>query len=225
MKIHFLLFHTTFEHIIAPKATGGKPDQRPLQNTCLSLTMGHMFKRVKRGISAFFIVISLLVFQSPNLYAAQSAHYILNESTIGAGGLMQSSSASYIGQDSIGSLGVGQAASTNFQVQAGATTTSDPALAVSVNGTVNFTTFSAATPATATTTFTVLNYTTYGYVAQIVGNPPSSGPTTLSAMSTTGPSAAGTSQFGINLVANTSPISIGANPNNGQFGFGTSAQL
>jgi len=184
-----------------------------------------MLKRVQRGVSAFFIAISILVLQASNLYAApsQSAHYVLNESTIGAGGLMQSSSANYTGQDSIGSLAVGGAASTNFQVQAGATTTSDPALAVSVNGTVNFPTFSATTPATTTTTFTVLNYTTYGYVAQIVGNPPSNGATTLSAMSTTGPSVAGSSQFGINLVANTSPASVGANPNNGQFGFGTVA--
>lgn len=39
-------------------------------------------------------------------------------------------------------------------------------------------------------------------------------------MATNGPSVVGTSQFGINLVANTLPISIGANPDNGSFGFG-----
>lgn len=182
-----------------------------------------MLKRVQRGISAFFIAVSLLVFGAPNIYAAQSAHYILNESTLGAGGLNQSSSASFIGQDAIGSIGVGTAASTNFQVQAGSVTPSDPNLSVAVNGTVNFTTFSAAAAATATTTFTILNYTTYGYVAQIVGNPPSNGTTTITPMGTTSPTAsvAGTSQFGINLVANTLPTSVGANLNNGQFGFGS----
>jgi hypothetical protein len=185
--------------------------------------MGHMLKRVQRGISAFFIAVSILVLQAPNLYAAQSAHYMLNESTVGAGGLNQSSSASYLGQDSIGNLGVGQSASTNFQVQAGSVTPSDPVLSVAVNGTVNFTTFSAATAATATTTFTVLDYTTYGYVAQIIGNPPSNGATTIAAMGTVSPTASvvGTSQFGINLVANTLPTSVGSNLNNGQFGFGS----
>jgi hypothetical protein len=33
----------------------------------------------------------------------------------------------------------------------------------------------------------------------------------------------GIEQFGINLVANTLPISFGANPDNGQFGFGSVA--
>jgi hypothetical protein len=42
-------------------------------------------------------------------------------------------------------------------------------------------------------------------------------------MSTTGPSQAGVEQFGLNLVANTSPVSLGANPNHGQFGVGSAA--
>jgi hypothetical protein len=40
-------------------------------------------------------------------------------------------------------------------------------------------------------------------------------------MSTTTTSQIGVEQFGINLVANTSPTSFGANPDNGQFGFGS----
>ena len=39
-------------------------------------------------------------------------------------------------------------------------------------------------------------------------------------MATAGPSQVGIEQFGINLVANTSPVSFGSNPDNGQFGFG-----
>ena len=39
-------------------------------------------------------------------------------------------------------------------------------------------------------------------------------------MATTAASQAGVEQFGVNLVANTSPVNFGANPDNGQFGFG-----
>lgn len=39
-------------------------------------------------------------------------------------------------------------------------------------------------------------------------------------MDTLGVSQPGVEQFGINLVANTSPSSVGSNPDNGQFGFG-----
>lgn len=153
-----------------------------------------------------------------------SSHYVFNESSIGSGGLNNSASASYTGFDAIGSIGIGSSASTNYQVASGPVTPFDPALSVSINGTVNFATaFSAAAASTATTTFTVSNYTTYGYVAQIYGNTPTNGTTSITAMGTTSPtaSAAGTSQFGINLVANTLPTSVGANLSNGQFGYGT----
>lgn len=189
-----------------------------------------MSKRLKSGVAAFLVVSCSVVCGTSPLYAApsQSSNYKFNESAIGSGGLIQSSSASYQGRDSVGDIGVGSASSANYQIAAGSTTTNDPALSVAVNGTINFNAFSSATATTATTTFTVLNYTTYGYIVQIIGNAPSNGSTTINAMDPAGPtfpgaSVAGTSQFGINLVANTSPVSVGANPNNGQFGFGTVA--
>jgi hypothetical protein len=43
---------------------------------------------------------------------------------------------------------------------------------------------------------------------------------TISNMTTTNVSQVGIEQFGLNLVANTSPTSFGANPDNGSFGFG-----
>lgn len=189
-----------------------------------------MLKRLRSSLYVF-LAVALGIFISPSsLHAlpSESANYKFNESTIGSGGLIQSSSTNFQGRDSLGDISVGNAASSNYQIDSGSTTTDDPALSVSVNGTINFNDFSSATATTATTTFTVLNYTTYGYIVQIVGNAPSSGATTINAMDPAGPtfpgaSVAGTSQFGINLVANTSPISVGANPDNGQFGFGTVA--
>jgi hypothetical protein len=184
-----------------------------------------MSKRLKRGLYLFLLIAFFVSCQTVNVSAepSQSTNYRFNESSIGSGGLIQSSSANYQGRDSLGDIGVGNASSSNFQIDAGSTTTDDPALSVAINGTVNFGDFTATSATTTTTTFTVLNYTTYGYIVQIVGDTPSSGSTTLAPMTTTGPSVAGTSQFGINLVANTLPTSVGANPDNGQFGFGTVA--
>jgi hypothetical protein len=154
----------------------------------------------------------------------QSANFRFDETSIGAGGLIQSSSNSFQAGTAIGDLGVGNSASSNFQIEAGSKTTDDPALAVAfINANANFGDFSATTPATTTATFSVSNYTSFGYVVQIVGSPPSDGSHTITAMSTTAGSSPGTEQFGINLVANTSPTSFGANPDQGQFGFGVAA--
>lgn len=171
------------------------------------------------------MLIFLLYFDvSAHAAPSASTNYKFNESAIGSGGLNQSSSASYQGRDSVGDIGIGNSASSNYQVNAGSTTTNDPSLSVAVGGaSVNFGSFTASSATTSTATFTILNYTSYGYIVQIAGNPPSNGVTTLTAMASNGPSVAGTSQFGINLVANTSPASFGANPNVGQFGFGVAA--
>lgn len=155
---------------------------------------------------------------------SQSPNYRLDESTLGAGGVLQSSSANYQASSTTGDIAVGNSTSQNFQVDAGSKTTNDPTLSFSMNSNgVNFGSFTPANATVTTATFSVSNYTSYGYVVQIVGNPPSNGNHTIPALSTTSTSQAGIEQFGINLVANTSPVSVGANPNNGQFGFGTAA--
>ncbi len=156
--------------------------------------------------------------------ALQSANYQIDETSVGSGGLIQSSSANYGAADTIGDLTVGNTASSNYQVNTGSKTTNDPALAFSINsGAINFGSFTASSATVTTATFSVSNYTSYGYVVQVVGNPPSNGSHMIPAMTTSGPSQAGIEQFGINLVANTSPSSVGANPDNGQFGFGAAA--
>ena len=152
----------------------------------------------------------------------QSTNYRFDESSLGGGGLIQSNSANYQSSSSIGDLGTGNTASSNYQVEAGSKTTNDPALSFIVTNTgTNFGSFSTSSAATATATFSIINYTAYGYVVHIVGDPPSNGAHTIAAMTSTGSSISGTEQFGINLVANTSPASFGANPDHGQFGFGS----
>lgn len=151
----------------------------------------------------------------------QSTNYRFDESTVGAGGLIQSSSNNYRADSVLGDLAVGEAASSNFQIQAGNKTTHDPTLTVIITSPVaSFGLFSATAPSTANTTFSVLNYTAYGYVVQLAGETPKYQSHAIDAMSATNTSQPGVEQFGVNLVANTLPTNFGANPNNGQFGFG-----
>lgn len=157
-----------------------------------------------------------------------STNYRFDETSIGTTNNLQSSSANYLDQSGAGDTAVGSSSSANFQSQAGSDTSHDPNLTFTVNTSgANFGTFSPTTTSTATATFSVVNYTSYGYVVQVVGNPPTYNNKSINAMSTTTTSQPGTEQFGINLVANTNPISFGANPNNGtapnDFGFGQAA--
>lgn len=170
----------------------------------------------------FLVLVFAVLFVAPSVRAQSltSPNYKFEESTIGAGGLVESNSTNFQGVSSVGDVGNGDSASTNLQSSAGSKSTEFPRLAVSVNGGVNFPTFSATTPAMATTTFSVLNYTSYGYSVYIFGDPPKHDNHSIATMTTPYTSSPGFEQFGINLVANTSPQSIGANPDQGQFGFG-----
>lgn len=143
----------------------------------------------------------------------ESTHYKIIESSLGNGGLIQSGSAHYQATESIGDTAVGNSKSGNYQLEAGSKTTNNPSLSFSIdNGSASFGSFSAGQTATATSTFSVSDYTSYGYAVQIMGDPPSNQGHTLPGMTTTGPPQTGQEQFGINLVANTSPVSFGANP-------------
>lgn len=197
-----------------------------LQNHPFSSTIEIMFKRLVLGIVALCFLASLIVFEPKTALAEtlQSTHYLIDESAIGIDDQGQSSSASYKTDTATGALSVGNSASGNFQIDNGTKTSPDPTLSFIINGTgVDFGSFSAASATTGTATFSISNYTSYGYVVQIVGKAPSNNDHTISAMSSTAASETGTEQFGINLVANTSPKSVGANPDHGQFGFGSAS--
>jgi hypothetical protein len=154
----------------------------------------------------------------------KSNNYEFEEQALGGVGLTNTSSPSYQAAESGGILGFGNSADATMQINAGNTTTNDPALSFAIDTpNVNFGAFSPSTTAVATSTFQVSDYTSYGYVVQTLGTGPTYGGHTIAGMSTTGPSQAGVEQFGLNLVANTSPVSLGANPNHGQFGVGSAA--
>jgi len=156
--------------------------------------------------------------------ALQSTNYRFSEPSLGGIGSADTASAGYKALTSGGIIGFGNTKGTDFQVDPGHETTDEPALSFAVaSSNVTFPTFSATAASTTTSTFAVSNYTSYGYIVQVLGSAPSNGAHTIAAMSSTGPSTAGSEQFGINLVANTSPNSVGLNPDQGQFGFGVAA--
>jgi len=156
--------------------------------------------------------------------ALQSSNYRIDESAISTGAMLQSSSANFKAIDGINDIAIGTSASSNYQVQAGSKTSPDPWLSFSIlSSNVDFGTLSSATTSTATASFSVINYTSFGYVVQVAGSAPSNGAHALASMSTES-SQTGIEQFGMNLVANTQPVNpLGANPDNGLFGFGTVA--
>jgi hypothetical protein len=183
--------------------------------------------KVLKGVTLLsfsFTCVILLCVRPGYADILQSSNYQIEESIIGTDDINKSSSANYNSTSATGSLVVGNSASGNFQVDSGSVTTKDPNLSVIINnGGVNFGSFSATASTVTTSSFSVLNYTSYGYIVQLVGSTPTNGAHVIPPMTATGPSVAGTEQFGINLVANTLPVSVGANPDNGQFGFGAVA--
>lgn len=159
-----------------------------------------------------------------------STNYRIDESFIGPGGNLESSSSSYSldpGQESVGNAGgAGESSSTSYQAQSGASTTNDPRLICTVNsGNLDFGGLSTSVTVSAEATFSVLNYTAYGYNVTILGNPPNNGGHTLAALSSNAASMVGTEQFGINLKDNATP-DIGAEAvqvPDGTFSFGAAA--
>ena len=179
----------------------------------------------KWRVGAAMVSISTMVFLIIPFAHAQtlaSPNYRFDESTLGAGGMVQSGSPSYTATSGAGDIGIGNSTSSNFQFTSGSNTPKDPYLTFAIlSSTANFGDFSASTTSVGTTSFVVSNYTSYGYVVQVFGQPPTNNNHSLDAMTATNTSQVGVEQFGINLVANTSPTSLGVNPDNGQFGYGS----
>lgn len=176
-------------------------------------------------VASLGLALALFIAPADATQTLQSPNYKFDESSVGTGGLTQGSSTNYRVQSATGDLAVGSAASGNFQVEAGSRTSPDPVLTFNLgNANANLGKFSASTASTASASFSITNYTSYGYVVQLVGHPPKYGSNEISPMTATAVSQPGIEQFGVNLVANTSPISFGANPDNGtapnDFGFG-----
>lgn len=168
---------------------------------------------------------------NPFAYAADSssANYSVDQVFMGAGGELSPCSAHFCSKQTAGEIAAGNTAGTAFKAQAGFNTDRNPYIAFSVaSSSTDLGTISSLGTATATGTFAVKTYLASGYVVTLASDPPTnvSSGYILHAPSTASTSTVGVEQFGINLVANTSPTSFGAPPvqvPDNTFSFGTVA--
>lgn len=149
-----------------------------------------------------------------------SPSYRVEEAQFGSGGEVESCSGNqFCAQTSLGSLGVGSASSTNFDVQAGFLTESEPFLEMIVSSTpVDLGLLDPGTTATGSSTFVVRTYVSEAYTVVTMSDPPTNGGEQLDPMATPSAPTPGTEQFGINVVFNDElcgvNCDVGANPVN-----------
>ena len=164
------------------------------------------------------ILIGILIFGIvPAVFGAmQSSTYKIPFDSLNISGGSEDS-ASYGLSEAVGQLASGESESSNYRLRAGFFTDLPPVLIFNVtSNSVDLGTLSTSGPAAATSTFDAATNADYGYAVTISGSTltHSGGSATIDAMANTLPSSPGTEQFGINLVANTSP-SVGVNPSGG----------
>ncbi len=177
------------------------------------------------------VVITWLVSWQPLLHAQTlcSTTYCATETFVGTGGELNacSSGGNYCAKEAAGETAVGKAGSTNFGIQAGFNTTDAPYLEMNVTASnINIGTLTTSAATTTTSNFYVRAYLASGYSVITMSNPPTNGSYTLTNLTSPTASATGTEQFGINLKANTSPTTFGADPSqypDSTFGFGIAA--
>jgi hypothetical protein len=178
-----------------------------------------------------FVPLLAVLFGGIALAQYSSTNYKSNEVFFGAGGDTNQSSANYKAGVSVGALGVGQTSSANYQAYSGFLTPNEPFLELQIDtSTVDLGVLDTSAAQTGTAAFHVRAYINSGYTVQTLSQPPSytSGTQThtLTAMASLGSSAAGTEQFGINLVHNTAPANFGTDSSpqpNGTFATGVAA--
>jgi hypothetical protein len=167
------------------------------------------------------------VFSSGTVYAQQSSSgsYRVDETFFGSGGELDASSASYRAQQSAGALGVGFTSSASYDVNGGFLTQNNAYLEMSVeNATVDFgtlspssTSYGAAQGGVCNCSFKVRTYLSSEYVVYSISDPPTNeSGDILTAKAAQGAASGDTNveEFGINVVANTSPATFGENPVN-----------
>ncbi len=149
--------------------------------------------------------------------SSYSASYTILESLLSGGASTSytgAGSASYTdgGSTAGGDLAVGRSSSTNYRTQSGYNTDPEPRLTfVFDTSSIYLGTLSPSFTLSGSATFNVLAYNASGYVVQMNGTSLYNGSHYITPLATDTASAAGTEQFGVNTVANTSP-SVGANP-------------
>lgn len=163
---------------------------------------------------ACLVALVLCVPVSAYAQSSSSPSYRVDQTFFGSGGELDANSANYRAKQTAGELAVGNTASANYGAYAGFNTTDDPYLEFVVTGNnIDLGYLSTSQVSTANGTFYVRAWQSGGYVIRTEANPPTNTANghMFDTPSSPTASAPGTEQFGMNLVANTSPTTFGAN--------------
>jgi hypothetical protein len=188
-----------------------------------------MVSRIWRTCLVLFLVVIALPVTSVSAQYT-SPNYEVDEIFIGGGGEIDTCSTNFCSDQSAGGTAVGNTSSTGFQADGGFGTPDEAYIEIVVsNFTINLGDLTVSATAAASSNFSVKNYLTNGYIVKIYGDSPTNvsppGTESLNPLATPTTSQIGVEQFGINLVANTTP-GIGANPTqtpDATFSFGEAA--
>lgn len=175
-----------------------------------------MWRKQIRRVIGVGAAIACLVAVPVFAQESSSNSYRVNEYQFGSGGELDSTSASFRAQSNVGSLGVGRSSSANYDAESGFVTPNEPFLELFINTTdVQLGTLSTATTATGNSIFWVRTYLSSSYTIQTMSpSLTSEGGAVIDPKAVTGVPNVGTEEFGINLVANTSPTTFGDDPLN-----------
>ena len=170
----------------------------------------------KSLVYPLFLLFGLTLPLGVLLARTESSNYIIFADVISSGGAATSTSDSYSLADTIGEAMILSATSTSasYGIKAGFQELyPDQFLSFSISNTaISLGTLSRTQTKTNSHTMTLATNATNGFLVTVSGSTLSSGGNTISAIGSSAAAASiGNEQFGINLVANSTP-SIGANP-------------
>ena len=172
----------------------------------------------KRYIGVLLVAAAFVVVGTAGTVMATtstSPHFELSEPEFGAGSAIETCSGQYCAQASIGDVGSGSSSSpsTTAAFSGGLGTVTEPLLEVIVEpGVSDLGVLSTTATSHRTMKLKVRNYLSDGYTIQITGNAPRYGDYALHTPTTPTAAEPGTEQFALNVVANTSPTQMGADP-------------
>lgn len=184
--------------------------------TIIAITLMRKFK-TRQFMRQTLIGLLLTVFPVSAAMAVTSSseNYQMTDGQFNSGMTLDSCSAEYCAQATIGDIVAGQGAGSvegSTTASFGTTFDENPLLEVIIEpGESDLGILTTERTATKTTNIKIRSYLSDGYTLQIVGEPPRYGDYQLRTTNTPEVSQPGTELFGINAVANTSP-SIGRDP-------------
>lgn len=185
----------------------------------------HLLISLSLVLSIFHSSIVLAVCQ----VGAQSCSggYQVDQTFFGSGGELNSCSGQYCSKQSLGELAVGETNSLNYRAYAGFNTDDKPFIEFVVTAAnIDLGYLDNTQAKTANATFYVRAWQASGYSIRTEADPPSNPSSQITPLASPTASTVGSEQFGINLVANTSPTTFGAVPQqvpDNTFSFGSAS--